>query len=228
MKVGAAMLAFGLVIAVPAVGKTSARAGQTACPSARAVGMTVGDLLACLLPEPDDGPALGISDGIWPDRFRRFPGVDYSPAHGSTPAPLPMPAGCDGAVRGAWTTDQGTVTGVEQLNDRTVFSFVLNSRWTSGFGAGGLATYLGDLWIEPAGFAVVVGRELFAGTINGRTGSAVTWTEGHFFGSGRYVAHAYSIGGTEGLKNLRMDAYGVGVLAKSGHWTEPARTCFAD
>jgi hypothetical protein len=137
-----------------------------------------------------------------------------------------MPAGCNATVRGTWTTDQGTVTGVEQAKGRTVFAFVLNSRWTSGFGAGGRATYLGDLWVEPAGFAVVVGRELFQGVINGRTGSAVTWTEGHAFPSGRYVAHAYSTGGTEGLQNLRLDARGVGVLGKGGHWTPPGRTCF--
>lgn len=225
MKVGASMLAIGLVIAVPATGHPAA--AETGCPSARFVGMTVGDLLSCLLPEPTHGPSLGVPDGVGPDRFRRAPDVDYSPAHGSAPDAPSLPASCDGVVEGTWTTDQGTVTGVEQVGGRTVFEFVLNSRWTSGFGSGGRATYLGDLTIAPGGFAVVVGRELFQGTINGRTGSAVTWTIGHAFASGRYVAHAVGIGGTGGLAKLRLEADGTGILGKTGHWTNPGRTCFA-
>ena len=76
MRVGASMPAIGLVTMVPALGQPSARAGESACPSARAVGMTVGDLLSCLLPQPEDGPGLGTSDGVWPDRFQRSPDVD--------------------------------------------------------------------------------------------------------------------------------------------------------
>lgn len=228
MRVRTGLVAVSVLVGVPVLGPMHRAAADVGtCPSGSLVGMTLGDLVSCALPEPEEGPSLGASDGLSPARYQRTPGADYSPAHGQTPTPPAMAGDCAAPVRGTWTQDQGTITGVQQVGDRTLYEFVLGSRWTTGFGAGGRASFVGDLWLEPGGFFTGVGRELYVGTINGRTGSAVAWTEAHVFPSGRYVAHAYSLGGTEGLAKLRMDSDGQGFLGKGGHWEKPGRTCFA-
>jgi len=195
------------------------------CLTSDSTGISIGDLLSCALPEPQEGPAAGIPDAGSPTKFTAAPGVDYIPASGTAPELLSLPAGCDSPVYGTWTQDQGLVEQVSRVGDRTIFGVVLNSNWNSGFGEGGRATFRGDLWIDPRGFAVVVGREMFQGTIGGRSGSAVTWTVGNAYPTGRFVAHAVSVGGTEGLSKLRLDADGVGLLGKGGHWV-PGHACF--
>lgn len=234
VKFASASVAVLLGVALPShSGVASASDGlrlaaSAACADTVTIGSTVGDLLSCALPEPEEGPAMGLRDGVSPDHFSPEPGVDYSPPHGTVPARPAFPAGCTSVVRGTWTQDQGVITSVNRVRDRTVFGYSFNNRYTSGFGDGGRGVLVGDIWIEPAGFAVAVGRELFEGTIDGRTGSFTTWAVGHGYATGRYAAHGYSTGGTEGLARLRLESDGVGVFGKGGHWTGGGRYCFAD
>jgi hypothetical protein len=201
---------------------------NTACPTAEAVGLRLGDILSCVAREPESGPAAGIPGGLDPEKFRPTPGEDSSGLYGPEPKPLPMPDHCDTPVSGTWTQDQGAVTAVSHKGGRTIFTVTLNVHWTSGMGEGGRSTFVGDVWPTRDGYRAYVAREMFEGTIGGRTGSMVAWNVGIFEPNGRYVGEAFSIGGTEGLTGVRFDSNYTGFANKGGHWTPPGRMCFAD
>lgn len=199
-----------------------------ACLTSGSTGVSIGEILSCAMPEPQQGAAGGLPFGLGSEEFERVPGVDYTGVHGAEPEPLPIPAGCNTPVHGAWTQGHGVLDKISRIGDRTVYEVTLNWRWDSGIGEGGRSTTRVDVSFEPQGYAVVVGREYFEGTIGGRTGSMVLWDFGHVYPSGHYVGRTYAIGGTEGLANIRIEGGGVGVFGKSGHWTQPSRVCFAD
>jgi hypothetical protein len=190
--------------------------------------LTSGDVLSCASPEPDTGPAAGVPGGTAPESFEKGPGDDYVGLYGEPQAPA-RPAGCTTPVRGTYTHDAGLVTGLRQSNGRPVREVAFHTHYVSGFGEGGRSLIAGDLWPDVArGDTVVVGRELFEGTINGRTGSAIIWNYARVDATGRYIGRAIAIGGTEGLKNLRFQANFTGFAPKGGHWTDPSYVCFAD
>jgi len=191
---------------------------NTACPTAEVVGLTVGDLVSCLASEPERED---------PDPFEPLPGEDYSGLYGPEPERLPVPERCDTPVAGSYTQDQGVITTVSQRGGRTILTGTYNTRWVSGVGEGGRSVIVADIWRTQKGYSVV-GRELFEGTIAGRTGSMVGWNVAFVEPDGRYAGKVFAIGGTEGLSNIRFESHYAGFNNKGGHWTAPSRMCFAD
>ena len=202
--------------------------GSAACPTSEAVGLLVGDVLSCLASEPQRGPASGVPGGRDPEKFELPPDEDYTGLYGPEPKPLPIPDHCDTPVSGTWTADQGVVTAVSQKGDRTIFTATFNTHWISGVGSGGRSVVVADFWGTKKGYSVVVGREMFEGTIAGRTGSMVNWNVGVVEPDGRIFGKAFAIGGTEGLANIRLQSNFTAIVTKGGHWAAPSRMCFAD
>jgi hypothetical protein len=216
-----------LVIAL--TGLTSPSSGAASCPTTGASGMLIGDVISCLFPEPESGPAAGVPEANEWEIFERFVGAQHSGLHGPEPTPPFMPAGCGTPMNGTWTQDHGVLNKVLQKDGRTILEITINFHWTSGIGQGGRSTYKTDVWADPGGeYLVSVGREMFDGTMAGRTGSVVAWNEAIIWPSGRYVGRAFAIGGTEGLANVRFEGRYTGFANKGGHWMQPSRFCFAD
>ena len=199
-----------------------------ACPTAEAVGLLVGDIISCLASEPERGPAFGVPHGRDPEKFEPPPGEDYSGLYGPEPKPLPIPDHCDTPVSGTYTQDQGVVTAVSQKRDRTIYTATFNTHLTTGVGAGGRSVVVVDFWPTQKGYSAFVARELFEGTIAGRTGSMVNWNVGIIKPDGRVFGKAFAIGGTEELTNIRLESNFAALMNRGGHWTQPNRMCFAD
>jgi len=200
----------------------------TACPTSDAVGLLVGDVLSCLASEPQRGPASGVPGGRDPEKFELPPGEDYSGLYGPEPKPLPMPENCDTPVVGTYTQDQGVVTAVTEKGGRTIYTATYNTHLISGFWAGGRSVVVTDFWATQKGYTAFVGRELLEGTVAGRTGSMVNWNVGVIEPDGRIFGKVFSIGGTEGLANIRFRSNFTAMANKGGHLAAPSRMCFAD
>lgn len=71
-------------------------------------------------------------------------------------------------------------------------------------------------------------RELLEGTIAGRAGSMVNWNVGVIEPDARVFGKVFSIGGPEGLANIRVQWNFTAIVNKGGHLTAPSRMCFAD
>ena len=212
-----------VVAVVQVLGIDSAAAGPAAagCPTVGAAHLLLGDVLDCLTAGRPDAPGT-------PGEFTRVPGVVYAGAHGPEPQPLPLPPGCDTPVSGTWAQDFGMVNRVVQREGRVVYEVANAFHWLSGTGAGGRSSAIGEVWADRSGLIIYVSRELFEGTISGRTGSATVYNVANVAPSGDYTGQAFSLGGTEGLSGLRLNGLYRGRLGQGGRWSPGSRMCFAD
>lgn len=118
------------------------------CSVTEPIGVTMGDLVSCASPEPEEGPAGGFPGGPDPENFDRKPGDDYAGLHGE-PKRLPRPANCATPVRGTFTFDGGVLTRVSERNGRRVREMYFHTHYTSGFGEGGRSVLALDMWDDP-------------------------------------------------------------------------------
>jgi hypothetical protein len=153
----------------------------------------------------------------------------YPGAYGWSPEPSFQENSTCHKVEGTWTEDQGVVNRIEQARAQGVpaAEATVNTHWTSGLGGpGGRSTAPLEVYLNPDGTGVFVGREIFEGFIDGHRGSMTNWNVGTFDASLRYTGRVYSIGGTDELRNVHFEAGFVGTFFKGGHWTQPSRLCF--
>lgn len=190
-------------------------------------GVFIGDVVSCVSPEPDEGSAAGTPGGDDPERFQRQAGDEYAGVFGE-PDVAPAPGNCTEPVRGTYTQDQGVLNKISEHKGRRVFEMTFNTHYASGFGEGGRSVLMIDVWPGENGTTVFAGRELYEGTIGGRTGSLTIWNYGYIEPTGRVVGRAASIAGTEGLRNFRFQANFTALSNKGGHWTDPSWMCFTD
>lgn len=109
-------------------------------------------------------------------------------------------------------------------NGRKIGRVHLSGHGYTGYGGpDGFFSVPVDVYINPDGTGGLVARELFEGTIDGRTGAMVFWVEGtfdHLRAGGKFAGYSYTIRGMEGLTGIQHKAYFVGVFGKGYEWVD--------
>jgi hypothetical protein len=178
----------------------------------------VGDPLTCAAPHQ---PAAE-GDGRYQPQGKNFP---IAGKYG-TPAVPPDPTGDDcHPVTGYGSLDLTPPVELYTGQDgRKIGRYLLGAHAYSGYGGpDGFFSAPLDMYVNPDGTGGFVGRELFEGTIDGRTGAMVFWVEGtfdHLRAGGRFAGYSYAIRGMEGLAGIQHKAYFAGVFGKGYEWVD--------
>jgi Protein of unknown function (DUF3224) len=176
----------------------------------------LGDRLTCAAPQqPDAKPSE-----VYQPQGKNFP---IAGKYG-TPAVPPDPQGDDcHPVTGYGSLDQPPPAQLyTDEHGREITRLLVGSHGYSGYGGpDGFFSVPLDIYTNPDGTGGFVARELFEGTIDGRTGSMVFWVEGTFDSlraGGRFSGYSYAIRGLEGLTGIQHKAYFAGVFGKGFEW----------
>jgi hypothetical protein len=166
------------------------------------------DLVADALPE---GTALAyLGDRVLRDLHRPEYVFELRAAGEAVPTTGPAPEMAVGLL-----TDE---------NGRKIGRVHLSGHGYTGYGGpDGFFSVPVDVYINPDGTGGLVARELFEGTIDGRTGAMVFWVEGtfdHLRAGGKFAGFSYTIRGMEGLTGIQHKAYFVGVFGKGYEWVD--------
>ena len=201
------------------------RSSPTADPTCTSSGrVLLGDPLTCASP---DQPDAERGDTYEP-QGKNFP---IAGKYG-TPAIPPDPKGdnCH-PLRGYGSLNLPPPAEVyTDKNGRKIGRSVLSAHNYGGFGGpNAFFTDILDLYINRDGSGGFVGRDLMEGTVDGRTGTLLSWVEGTFDNlraGGKFVGYTYTIRGMEGLAGIQAKAYFVGVLGKGYEHVAPGLYCF--
>lgn len=225
----AATMATVVTMVVSALTGPATLAGATPTPTdvstcASAGRLFVGDSLTCISPDQPDAR----TSAPYEPQGKNFP---ISGKYGAPVIP-PDPKGdnCH-PLRGYGSLNLPPPAEVyTDQNGVKVGRSVLNAHNYGGFGGpGAFFTAVVDLYINPDGSGGFVGRELMEGTVDGRTGSLLSWVEGtfdHLHAGGKFIGYNYTIRGMEGLSGLQTKTYFVGVFGKSFEHVEPGVYCW--
>jgi hypothetical protein len=178
----------------------------------------VGDRLTCASPhQPDPKP-----NEPYHPQGRNFP---IAGKYGTPAVPSdPRGENCH-PVTGHGSLDLGSPAQIHnEKNGRKIGRVVVGAHGYSGYGGpDGFFSVPLDVYINPDGSGGFVARELFEGTIDGRTGAMVSWVEGtfdHLRAGGKFTGYSYTIRGMEGLTGIQHKAYFVGVFGKGYEWVD--------